>query len=127
VRWAITKVRTGTHVGTVAAASTPTASTTLNFVRIRTLRVAQRLWFQPMKYVYLLKSLSDPEQRYIGSTSDLQARLQQHNQGRVCYTAKHLPWEIHVAVRFQNDRRAEEFERYLKSGSGHAFANRHLW
>jgi putative endonuclease len=80
-----------------------------------------------MKYVYLLKSLSDPEQHYVGSTSDLQARLQQHNQGRVYHTAKYLPWEIHVAVRFKDDHRAEEFERYLKSGSGHAFANRHLW
>ncbi|MGA2221270.1 MAG: GIY-YIG nuclease family protein [Verrucomicrobiia bacterium] len=80
-----------------------------------------------MKYVYLLKSISDPGQRYIGCTANLQARLDQHNQGRVFHTAKHQPGEIHVAVRFQDDRRAEKFERYLKSGSGHAFANRHLW
>jgi len=50
-----------------------------------------------MKYAWLLKSLSSPEQRYVGSTTDLQARLQQHNQGKVSHTAKYLPWEIHVA------------------------------
>ena len=80
-----------------------------------------------MKYVYLLKSVSRPEQRYIGSTTDLKARLEQHNQGRVPHTSKFVPWEIHVVIRFKDDRRAEQFERYLKSGSGHAFANRHFW
>jgi len=50
-----------------------------------------------MKYAYLLKSLSPPEQRYVGSTTDLQARLHQHNQDKVSHTAKYLPWEIHVA------------------------------
>jgi predicted GIY-YIG superfamily endonuclease len=80
-----------------------------------------------MKYVYLLKSLSSPQQRYIGSSADLQARLRQHNQGRVVHTARYLAWEVRVAIRFKDDRRAEKFERYLKSGSGHAFANRHLW
>jgi putative endonuclease len=83
--------------------------------------------FTTMKYVYLLKSLSSPQQRYIGSTTDLQARLQQHNQGRVRHTAKYPLWEVHVAIRFKDDRRAEEFERYLKSGSGQAFTNRRLW
>ena len=28
---------------------------------------------------------------------------------------------------FDDDRAAVRFERYLKSGSGHAFAGRHLW
>jgi hypothetical protein len=45
----------------------------------------------------------------------------------VRHTAEYAPWEIHVAIRFRDDRRAADFERYLKSGSGHAFANRHLW
>ena len=80
-----------------------------------------------MKYVYLLKSLSHPNRRYIGSTEDLKARLEAHNQGRVRYTSKYPPWVVHVALRFADSKRAEEFERYLKTGSGHAFANRHLW
>ena len=69
-----------------------------------------------MKYIYFLKSLSQPDQRYIGCTSDLRARLEQHNPGRVRHTAKYRPWGIHVAIRFKDDQRAEEFERYLKSG-----------
>lgn len=83
--------------------------------------------FNAMKYVYLLKSISSPQRRYIGSTTDLQARLQQHNEGRVFHTAKYRPWEIHVPIRFTDNHRAKQFERYLKSGSGHAFAKRHLW
>jgi hypothetical protein len=30
-------------------------------------------------------------------------------------------------VGFTDDQRAIDFERYLKSGSGHAFANKRLW
>ncbi len=30
-------------------------------------------------------------------------------------------------MRFDDDARADAFERYLKSGSGHAFARRHFW
>ena len=32
-----------------------------------------------MHYTYILRSLSHPEQRYIGSTSDLHARIAKHN------------------------------------------------
>ncbi len=32
-----------------------------------------------------------------------------------------------IVVRFDDDDRAAAFERYLKSGSGHAFANKRLW
>ena len=80
-----------------------------------------------MKYVYLLKSLSHPDKQYVGSTTNLQARLARHNQGRAPHTSKYVPWKIHVALRFRDAKRAENFERYLKSGSGHAFAKRHLW
>jgi hypothetical protein len=30
-------------------------------------------------------------------------------------------------IRFEDEKRDAAFERYLKSGSGHAFAKRHLW
>ena len=80
-----------------------------------------------MKYVYLLRSLSNPPKTYIGLTENLQRRLQEHNSGKSVHTAKHVPWEVEVAIRFRDHARAEAFERYLKSGSGHAFAKRHLW
>jgi hypothetical protein len=32
-----------------------------------------------------------------------------------------------VVIRFEDDAKAEAFERYLKFGSGHAFAAKHFW
>jgi hypothetical protein len=32
-----------------------------------------------------------------------------------------------IAIRFRDRTKAEHLERYLKSGSGHAFARRHFW
>ncbi len=80
-----------------------------------------------MKYVYLLRSVSRPEKTYVGATTDFSTRLRQHNDGKSTYTNKFAPWQEIAVVRFQNDERADAFERYLKSGSGHAFAKRHLW
>ncbi len=80
-----------------------------------------------MKSVYLLQSISHPQQRYIGLTSNLKERLEAHNAGKSPHTSKFRPWRNVVAVRFDDDTKAVAFERYLKSGSGRAFANRHLW
>ena len=77
--------------------------------------------------VYLLRSISHPDQRYIGITEDLDSRLDAHNRGQSPHTAKFKPWEVVVAVSLSDEARAREFEKYLKSGSGRAFANRHLW
>ena len=80
-----------------------------------------------MKFVYLLQSILRPDQRYVGITDDLQRRLREHNTGESTHSAKYSPWKIVVAIRFSDDARATAFEGYLKSGSGHAFANRHFW
>lgn len=80
-----------------------------------------------MKYVYLLQSRTVPWKRYIGITTDLENRLMAHNTGRSSHTARFRPWKVVVSIRFEDDARAEEFERYLKSGSGNAFAHRRLW
>jgi putative endonuclease len=80
-----------------------------------------------MRYVYLLQSLSQPEERYTGSTDDFKQRLADHNAGRSTHTNKFKPWEPIVVIRFNDDRKADAFEKYLKSGSGHAFARRHFW
>lgn len=80
-----------------------------------------------MRYVYLLRSESTPKQTYVGSTADFQKRIKQHNSGESPYTARFRPWRPIVVLRFEDDAKAEAFERYLKSGSGHAFAKRHFW
>lgn len=41
-----------------------------------------------MKYVYLLQSLSHPNEYYTGSTEDFTERLKTYNAGRVPHTAK---------------------------------------
>ena len=51
----------------------------------------------------------------------------QHNAGKTRSTRSHRPWEIVVAIYFADPGKAQAFERYLKHGSGHAFANRHFW
>ncbi|HKE83020.1 MAG TPA: hypothetical protein VKB50_04665 [Vicinamibacterales bacterium] len=40
--------------------------------------------------------------------------------------SKHRPRSVDVVIEFADERRAIAFERYLKSGSGAAFAQRHL-
>jgi len=77
-------------------------------------------------YVYILQSESFPEHFYIGFTEELQTRLKAHNSGKVPHTAKFRPWRIKTAVAFANRERAAEFERYLKSASGRAFAKKRL-
>lgn len=80
-----------------------------------------------MKHVYLLESLKRQDRRYRGLTEDLFGRLKRHNDGEVPSTAPYRPWRLVVSVRFEDDAKAAAFERYLKSGSGHAFAERHFW
>ncbi len=85
------------------------------------------LQLDAMKYVYLLRNLSVPDQRYVGVTSNLRARLEAHNAGTSPHTSKYAPWEVVTYVCFAEDQRAIAFERYLKTGSGWAFANKRLW
>ena len=77
-------------------------------------------------YVYTLESLGDCEHFYVGLTDDLATRLAKHNAGGVPHTAKHRPWRIKTAVACRDRARASDFERYLKSPSGRAFAICHV-
>lgn len=79
-----------------------------------------------MFYVYLLRSESRPEETYIGFTANLKARLEQHSSGKAGHTSKFAPWRLVTYIAFSLKRKAEAFETYLKSGSGRAFANKHL-
>ena len=80
-----------------------------------------------MHYVYLIASTSSPARRYVGLTTNLKQRLADHNAGKSPHTSKFKPWRLVTCVAFSDGTKAQSFERYLKSGSGHAFANRHLW
>jgi putative endonuclease len=63
---------------------------------------------------------------YTGLTSDVAARLAEHNAGRSKHTASGRPWKIVTTIEFSDSDRAEAFEEYLKSGSGRVFARRHF-
>ena len=80
-----------------------------------------------MHYTYILESIDHPGIRYIGQTSDLRRRLAHHNAGETPSTARHRPWKLRLYIAFERRTQARQFEKYLKSGSGHAFANRHFW
>lgn len=80
-----------------------------------------------MVYVYLIESSAFAGERYVGLTSHLKVRLQQHNAGQSSHTSKFKPWHLVTYVAFSDVAKAESFERYLKSGSGHAFAAKRLW
>ena len=79
-----------------------------------------------MKTVYLLESESFPGKNYTGVTDDHEQRLKYHNGGKCPHTAKYRPWRLRVSMIFADDQQAYDFERYLKTGSGRAFAKRHL-
>jgi len=76
--------------------------------------------------VYIIRSASSPTQKYVGLTHNLKERLAAHNRGVSPHTARYRPWRLVVSVEFADERRAIDFEKYLKSGSGRAFAERHF-
>ncbi len=79
-----------------------------------------------MWFVYIIQSLSHPEQRYIGLTNDYIKRLKKHNEGGSSHTSRYRPWGLKIIIGFEDKAKAKTFERYLKTGSGFAFAKRHF-
>jgi predicted GIY-YIG superfamily endonuclease len=80
----------------------------------------------PICIVYLLRSISRPERYYVGITSDVSRRLDVHNSGGSRHTMRDRPWRLVSQIEFADEANALRFEKYLKSGSGRAFAKRHL-
>jgi predicted GIY-YIG superfamily endonuclease len=78
-----------------------------------------------MYYVYILKSLKDGS-RYVGSTEDLTQRVKVHNSGSTTYSKTKRPFTLAWYCAFREKSKALTFEKYLKQGSGHAFAAKHL-
>lgn len=78
-----------------------------------------------MFYVYIIQSISD-HSHYVGMTTDVQKRIVEHNQGQTTYTSGHGPYKLVWFCGFRDKKKALDFEKYLKSGSGFAFARKHL-
>jgi len=63
---------------------------------------------------------------YIGYTPDLRKRLSKHYSGKVLPTKSDLNYRLVNFTGFVNRSNALDFEKYLKTGSGVAFMNKHL-
>ena len=53
-----------------------------------------------MYYVYLIESVSAQGERYLGMTTDLKERLQEHNAGKSSHTSKFKPWKLITYIAF---------------------------
>jgi predicted GIY-YIG superfamily endonuclease len=80
--------------------------------------------FLIMWFVYILKC-SDGS-FYTGCTSDINRRIIEHNQHKIPYTRTRTPVTLISFFAFTDKYKAFNFEKYLKSGSGISFRNRHL-
>jgi predicted GIY-YIG superfamily endonuclease len=72
-----------------------------------------------MWYVYILKSLGS-KFIYIGSTNDLERRLDKHNKHLVLSTKAYAPYKIIAYVAAESQAQALSLEKYFKTGSGKA-------
>jgi putative endonuclease len=79
-----------------------------------------------MFYVYIIRSISNKDQIYIGASENLKQRIADHNNGKSPHTAKFTPWELERYSAFPDKLTAYNFESYLKSHSGRAFAKKRL-
>ncbi|HEY4509748.1 MAG TPA: GIY-YIG nuclease family protein [Candidatus Paceibacterota bacterium] len=78
-----------------------------------------------MYYVYILQSEKD-RSFYTGFTEDLKKRVFEHNTKTQHYSSKKAPFKLSWYCAFLSKKRALDFEKYLKSGSGFAFARKRL-
>ena len=77
-------------------------------------------------YAYILESTLKPDTHYSGFSVDPHKRLLDHNAGRCPHICSNKPWRIKALIAFPDKERALAFERFLKSGTGRAFAKKHL-
>ena len=78
-----------------------------------------------MYYVYILQS-SKSGVFYYGFTTDLKKRFKEHNSNQSKFTKGHTPWILVWYCGFKTKQKAKDFELYIKSGSGKAFAYKRL-
>jgi len=79
-----------------------------------------------MFYVYILRSINNPEHFYVGYTNDLKKRIKDHNSGVSIHTNKFRPWKIRGYLAFDCKEKAEKFETYLKTGNGRMFSKKYF-
>jgi putative endonuclease len=76
-------------------------------------------------YVYVLRSESDSG-FYIGFSTNLRARLRQHQDGESFATSHRGPWKLIYYEAYTEREDAEGREKFLKSGAGRRFLRTQL-
>lgn len=67
-----------------------------------------------MFFVYILQSEKD-NGYYIGSTGDIDKRIEKHNKGQSKYTKSKRPWKLKYTEEYRTLSEARKREYYLKS------------
>jgi putative endonuclease len=73
-----------------------------------------------MWFVYAIESLTR-KYMYVGLTSNVEQRLQRHNEGRERTTRPYRPFRLILCEAYTTRAEARKREVYLKSGIGKEF------
>jgi len=74
-------------------------------------------------FIYILQSKKDGSY-YVGSTQDLDSRLERHNQGRSQYTKSKRPWQLlyseehpdrSTAIKRENEIKSRKRKKYIET------------
>ncbi|CAN5265437.1 hypothetical protein BH09BAC1_BH09BAC1_17650 [soil metagenome] len=76
--------------------------------------------FVGMFYVYAISSI-ERNYIYVGLTSDLEARIERHNNGYEKTTSPYCPFKLIYFEEVEDRPTARMREKYLKSGVGKEF------
>jgi len=75
-----------------------------------------------MFYVYIIKS-EKTRKYYVGSTNNLNKRIEEHNTGKSKYTSKGIPWDLiyyeiyltrTLAMKKEKEIKSRGIKRYLE-------------
>ncbi|MFA6047453.1 MAG: GIY-YIG nuclease family protein [Parcubacteria group bacterium] len=76
-------------------------------------------------YTYILESLKNSE-LYIGYTTDLKRRFEEHNSGISQSTKRYMPWKLIYYEAVLNENDAKRREKYFKTSHGRRLLKRRL-
>jgi len=87
----------------------------------------EKIWngVEGMFFTYVLFSLKD-RKLYVGYSSNVFARFDQHRSGQVAATMNRRPLELIYYEAYQTDIEAKRRERYLKGGNGRETLKRQI-
>jgi len=71
-------------------------------------------------FVYILKSFKD-RTYYVGSTRNLEDRVERHNEGRVAYTKPRRPWKLVYSEEHPDRSNASKREYEIKKHKSREF------